>query len=209
MRNIQKYGFKVTIIGDGGVGKTSLIKKFTEGTFKTDYVKTIGAQFFKYSKKYKGAKIRLLFWDIAGQDDFVFLRPSFYKESSAGILVYSLEETNLGERSFENIQKWYDDIKKFCGDIPIMLFANKVDLIDDHNLNLSEIEAIVKEYNFLGYYITSAKTGKGVVKAFNAIIEHLYEKHKDLNVPRPTEKKKKEPKKEKVKKVKEKVIKIK
>jgi len=214
MRDIQKYGFKVTIIGDGGVGKTSLIKKFTEGTFKTNYVKTIGAQFFKYRKKVKGAKIRLLFWDIAGQDDFLFLRPSFYKESNAGILVYSLEETNLGERSFENIQKWHDDIKKFCGDIPIVLLANKVDLIDDHNLNLSEIEAVVNDQNFLGYYITSAKTGKGVVRAFNAIIELLYEKHKDLNVPIPKEKRKKKEKAKKekdikVKKVKEKVIKVK
>ena len=214
MRDIQKYGFKVTVIGDGGVGKTSLIKKFTEGTFKTDYVKTIGAQFFKYRKKVKGAKIRLLFWDIAGQDDFLFLRPSFYKESKAGILVYSLEETNLGERSFENLQKWHDDIKKFCGDIPVVLFANKVDLIDEHSLSLSEIEAVVNEHNFLGYYITSAKTGKGVVRAFNAIIEHLYHKYKDLNVPLPKEKKKKEEKAKKekdkkVKKVKDKVIKVK
>ncbi len=183
MRDSQKYGFKITVIGDGGVGKTSLIKKFTEGAFSTDYIKTIGAQFFKYSKKVKGAKIRLLFWDIAGQDDFLFLRPSFYKESSAGIIVYSLEETSLGELSFENIQKWYDDIKKFCGEIPLVLFANKVDLIDDHNLNTSEIEAIVDEQNFLGYYLTSAKTGKGVVEAFNAIIEHLHDKNKDLNVP--------------------------
>ena len=73
-------------------------------------------------------------------------------------------------------------------------------------MNTSEIEAIVNnDPTFLGYYITSAKTGKGVVKAFNAIIEHLHEKHKDLSVPRPKEKKKKEIK---VKKVKDKVIKV-
>ena len=209
MKDKQKYGFKVTIIGDGGVGKTSLIQKFTEGTFKTDYVKTIGAQFFKYSKKIKGAKIRLLFWDIAGQDDFLFLRPSFYKESSAGIIVYSLEKTNLGERSFANIKKWHDDIKKFCGDIPIVLFANKIDLIDEHDLNYDEIEAIANEENFLGFYITSAKTGKGVVKAFNAIIEVLHEKFKDLE-PLPSKKVKKKKEKEiKGKKVKEKIIKVK
>ena len=206
MRDSQKYGFKITIIGDGGVGKTSLIRKFTDGAFSKDYVKTIGAQFSKYSKKIKGAKIRLLFWDIAGQDDFLFLRPSFYKESSAGIIVYSLEETSLGERSFENIWKWHDDIKKFCGDIPLVLFANKADLIDEHTLDTSKIEAIVNDdQDFLGYYITSAKTGKGVVKAFNAIIEHLHNKHKDLNVPIPKEKKEKDPK---VKRVKDKVIKV-
>ncbi len=206
MRDSQKYRYKITIIGDGGVGKTSLIRKYTESAFSTDYVKTIGAQFSKYKKKVKGAKIRLLFWDIAGQDDFLFLRPSFYKGSSAGIIVYSLEKTRLGERSFENMQKWLEDIKKFCGDIPLVLFANKIDLIDEHTLNTSEIEAFVKEHNFLGYYITSAKTGKGVVKSFNAIIEHLHDKYKDLNVPRPKVKKEKEIK---VKNVKEKIIKVK
>ena len=205
MRDSQKYRYKITIIGDGGVGKTSLIRKYTDKSFSTDYVKTIGAQFSKYKKKIKGAKIRLLFWDIAGQDDFLFLRPSFYKGSNAGIIVYSLEKTRLGERSFENMQKWLEDIKKFCGDIPLVLFANKIDLIDEHTLNISEIEAFVKEQNFLGYYLTSAKTGKGVVKAFNAIIEHLHDKYKDLNIHPPKKKKKKDIK---VRKIKDKVIKV-
>jgi len=75
----KKLRFKVTIIGDGRVGKTSLIKKFTLGTFETDYVETIGAQFSKYDKNIDGDNIRLLFWDIAGQRDFDFLRPSFFQ----------------------------------------------------------------------------------------------------------------------------------
>ena len=181
MKDSQKFGFKITIIGDGSVGKTSLIKKFTQGSFQKEYIKTIGAQFSEFDAEISGDKIRLLFWDIAGQDDFLFLRPSFYRESRAAIIVYSLEENDLGKRSFEHIKNWHDDIKQYCGDIPIVVFANKVDLIKEDNLDKSLIQEVIKERNFLGYYLTSAKTGQGVYEAFNALIEILYYKYKKLS----------------------------
>ena len=172
----KKLRYKITVIGDGRVGKTSLISKYTLGAFDTDYIETIGAQFSKYDKEIDGDNIRLLFWDIAGQDSFDFLRPSFYRESDAAIIVYSLEKNQLGSRSFKNITNWHREVKQFCGEIPIVLFANKIDLIDEDKIELSEIEQIASENEFLGYYITSAKTGKGVHEAFNAIIEKLYNK---------------------------------
>jgi len=181
MKDSQKFGFKITIIGEGSVGKTSLIKKFTQGSFQKEYIKTIGAQFSEYDAEISGDTIRLLFWDIAGQDDFLFLRPSFYRESRAAIIVYSLEENDLGRRSFEHITDWLEDIKKYCGDIPIVLFANKVDLIDENNLNKTKIQELVKERDFLAYYLTSAKTGQGVHEAFNTIINKLYSKYKALS----------------------------
>lgn len=178
MAGTHKFRFKVSVIGDGQVGKTSLIKKFTQGSFEKDYIKTIGAQFSKYEKEIEGDEIRLIFWDIAGQDDFLFLRPSFYKESGAAIIVYSLEENELGKRSFEHIVNWYENIKKFCGEIPIILFANKSDLVEEDNLDVSLIQDLVKLHGFLGYYITSAKTGEGVHEAFNTLIDKLYSKSK-------------------------------
>ena len=181
MKDSQKFGFKITIIGDGSVGKTSLIEKFTQGSFQKEYIKTIGAQFSEYDAEISGDAIRLLFWDIAGQDDFLFLRPSFYRESRAAIIVYSLEENDLGKRSFEHITDWQEDIKKYCGDIPIVVFANKADLIEENNLDKMNIQEVVKEQDFLGYYLTSAKTGQGVHEAFNAIINNLYTKYKALS----------------------------
>ena len=178
MAGTHKFRFKISVIGDGQVGKTSLIKNFTQGSFEKDYIKTIGAQFSKYEKEIEGDEIRLIFWDIAGQDDFLFLRPSFYKESGAAIIVYSLEENELGKRSFEHIVNWYENIKKFCGDIPIILFANKLDLVEEDNLDVSLIQDLVKLLGFLGYYITSAKTGEGVHEAFNTLIDKLYSKSK-------------------------------
>ena len=169
----RKFRYKVTIIGDGRVGKTSLIKKYTEGSFKKEYIKTLGAQFSAYETEINRDKIRLLFWDIAGQDKFHFLRPNFFRNSKAAIIVYSLEENKLGRESLNHITDWYNVITKYCGKIPIVLFANKVDLVDDNKIDKSFIQDIVNKNSFLGYYITSAKTGKGVTDAFNAIIEAL------------------------------------
>jgi small GTP-binding protein len=115
----------------------------------------------------------LLFWDIAGQDDFHFLRPSFYRASKAAIIVYSLEENNLGLRSFENILAWHADVKEFCGDIPILIFANKVDLINEKSLNKVQLQNYINKHNFLKYVLTSALTGKGVHEAFNFLIDEL------------------------------------
>ena len=181
MTNSQEFGFKISIVGDGGVGKTSLIKKFTKGTFEKDYNKTIGAQFSRYDKEIKGDLINLNFWDIAGQDDFNFLHPLFYRESRGCIIVYSLEDNDLGEESFEHIENWHNELKKYCSDIPVVLFANKVDLIEEDNLDKSKIQEVVKERDFFGYYLTSAKTGQGVQESFNAIIEDLYDKFKVLS----------------------------
>jgi len=173
-----RFVFKITVIGDGEVGKTSLIKKFTKGSFKEDYIKTIGAQFSKYNEIIDNDEIKLAFWDIAGQDEFHFLRPSFFKESRAAIIVYSLEENKLGRESFKHITNWHDDIKKYCGDIPVIVFGNKVDLVDEENLDDVNILKLVNKRKFLGYYRTSAKTGKGVISAFHVIITELYNKYK-------------------------------
>ena len=178
MTNSQEFSFKISIIGDGGVGKTSLIKKFTKGTFEKDYIQTFGAQFSRYDREIEGDLVNLIFWDIAGQDDFKFLHPLFYRESKGCIIVFSLEENDLGEESFNHIENWHNELKKYCSDIPVILFANKVDLVEETSLIKTKIQEVTRELNFLGYFLTSAKTGQGVHEAFNVIIEKLYNRNK-------------------------------
>jgi len=178
MRNNEDkkgFVFKITVIGDGAVGKTSLIKKYTQGSFQKDYIKTLGAQFSKYDEEIEGDNCKLFFWDIAGQDEFNFMRPTFYKGSKAAIIVFS----HTDDDSFEHIPQWHDDIIKYCGDLPIILFGNKIDLLNKDDLDDEKAQEVVNDRNFLGYYRTSAKTGNGVYKAFQAIIKELYYRYKE------------------------------
>lgn len=116
----------------------------------------------------------MFFWDIAGQREFDFMRPTFYKGSKAAIIVFS----HTDEESFNKIPEWHEDIKSHVGDLPVVLFGNKIDLVDENNSD-EKIQDIVKERSFLGYFKTSAKTGLGVYEAFQAIIKNLYNKYKE------------------------------
>jgi len=179
------FVFKITVVGDGAVGKTSLIKQFTEGDFNEEYIMTLGAQFTKYTEEVEGVPCELFLWDIAGQDTFKKLRQSFYKGSKAAIIVFSHEDNKHGEESFKNIGTWYDDITKNVKNIPIVLFGNKIDLIDRESLNNKDktssnanIDILKKKHDFGGYYLTSALTGEGVTDAFKTLIKELYNKFK-------------------------------
>jgi len=174
------YGFKITVIGDGAVGKTSLIKKYTQGSFQKEYISTLGTQFSKYEEEIDGEKVELFLWDIAGQDQFQALRQRFYIGSSGAIIVFSHDPEQ--PKSYEHVRRWLDDLKKHCGSIPIILFGNKVDLVDEaslgSNLGLptadANVEQFAKENRFVGYYKTSALTGHGVTDAFKVLIKKLY-----------------------------------
>ena len=173
----HEFIFKVTVIGDGGVGKTSLIRRYTEDNFQKDYIMTLGAQLSNYNYKINGDEIKLIFWDIAGQDTHHYLRPAFFQGSHAGIIVFSLEESDHGKKSFGNVNKWLNNFKQHCGEIPIVLFGNKADLVDEETLNNDKIFKFAEKHSFSGYYKTSAKTGTGVKQALQVIIEELYKKY--------------------------------
>ena len=180
MSSEKGYGFKITVIGEHAVGKTSLIRKYTKGSFQKEYISTLGTQFSKYEENVDGEKVELYLWDIAGQDSFQALRQRFYIGSSGAIIVFSHAPEEV--ESFNRIEKWLFDLKKHCGNIPIVLLGNKVDLVDEGVLNSNQsiptadsiVERYTKEKKFIGYFKTSALTGQGVTEAFKALVKKLY-----------------------------------
>jgi len=176
----KEFKFKITVVGDGGVGKTTLVKKYTTGSFQKDYIATLGAQFSKYEEVIEGNQIKLFIWDIAGQDAFETMRSKFYNGSSAAIIVFSHAPEEV--TSFNRIDKWLKELNEYCGDIPIALFGNKIDLIDEKDLALNEdkvnsdfnVGKYSKDHNFIGYFKTSALTGHGVIEAFQKLVRDLY-----------------------------------
>ncbi|KKM94921.1 hypothetical protein LCGC14_1193360, partial [marine sediment metagenome] len=89
MKEGQKFRFKVAVIGDSQVGKTSLMDKFTKSSINRDYGKSLGVQVSMFDSEIEGNMIRLLFWDIAGSDEYHFLRLQIFKETRAALIVFS------------------------------------------------------------------------------------------------------------------------
>ncbi|MFX0032665.1 MAG: Rab family GTPase [Candidatus Hodarchaeota archaeon] len=169
--------FKITVIGDAAVGKTSLIKKYTKGEFQRNYISTLGTQFTRHEEVIEGVAIELILWDIAGQAAFEVMRQNFYTGSSGAIIVFSHSPNET--KSFNNIDKWLSEVREHCGNVQIALFGNKIDLISEEELQStalcdSNVEGYVKSHNFLGYYKTSALTGEGVYEAFYALAKRLH-----------------------------------
>ena len=176
----EEYKFKITVVGDPAVGKTTLIRKYTTGGFQKDYIATLGAQFSNYEERIEGKQVKLFIWDIAGQETFEMMRQKFYKGSRAAIIVFSHAPEEL--ESFNHIEKWFTELKKYCGDIPIALFGNKVDLINENELISNEekvnsdfnVGKFVNEHDIIEYFKTSALTGQGVIESFQKLVRELY-----------------------------------
>jgi GTPase SAR1 family protein len=105
------------------------------------------------------------------------MRQNFYTGSSGAIIVFSHSPNET--KTFNNIDKWLSEVREHCGNIQVALFGNKIDLLNEEQLESSElcdsnVEQYVKSHNFLGYYKTSALTGQGVYEAFCALAKRLH-----------------------------------
>ncbi len=169
-----EYAFKLILGGDGAVGKTSMVHRYVENEFATDYKSTIGTSIMKKECKFKELEstVRFIIWDLAGQAQFKRVRQSYLANAEAGILVYDV--TNRS--SFENIDKnWYREIKKASPDIVLILVGNKIDLESKRVVSRDEGEALAQNLT-LTYVETSAKTGENIDDAFKMLALQIIKK---------------------------------
>ncbi|MHA1477567.1 MAG: Rab family GTPase [Promethearchaeota archaeon] len=159
------YRIKVIIIGEAGVGKTSLVKKFVSGRFTSDYRISIGANLFvKELILNSDTDVSIQIWDIAGQEKWIKMRHLYYRGAHGALIVGDLTRGN----TFEQLKEfWNPDLKKFCGDIPKILVVNKVDL--EPIVSTSDIEKLAQDINVKAIISTSAKNGQNVEEAFHQI----------------------------------------
>ena len=163
--------YKLVMLGDEGVGKTSLIIQHTERRFSESYKMTIGtdisAKLIEVEQSGVKTKVYLIIWDIGGQEKYRILRESYLRGASGALLVY---DTTL-KSTYHHVYEWVDEAKKFCGGkIPMLLLGNKIDIVDQRKVQTEEGEKIAKELN-IEYYETSAKSGENVNKAFDEIVK--------------------------------------
>jgi Ras-related protein Rab-1A len=171
------YIFKIVLIGDTCVGKSCILVRFSDDVFNENYVTTIGVDFrFKTMiVKNKIAKIQI--WDTAGQERYRSITTAYYRGAAA--IIICCDSTN--KDSFYNLNNWIDEISKYTDkEVDKLILMNKCDLVDDRQIDKSEMAKFEKE-NGIKIMEVSAKTGNGIDKAFEYIIEKLIDKNEKKN----------------------------
>ncbi|MDO8056992.1 MAG: GTP-binding protein [Candidatus Hermodarchaeota archaeon] len=158
------YIFKVPVAGDGAVGKTSLIVRYTQGTFTDTYKMTIGTSFAVKTVDLGSVVVKLQIWDLAGQPHFGGVRPLFYQGSTGVIYVFSVTD----RASFDHLSGWLEEARKNAGNVPGILIGNKSDLANQRAVPREEAEAYAAQADLL-YMETSAKLDENVGDAFRNV----------------------------------------
>jgi small GTP-binding protein len=175
MTESLSWQFKVCLIGDGYVGKTSIRRKYIGEGFRSNYIPTLGVDFAQKYTETKDGNARLVIWDIAGQTQFQSLRRRYYEGCSGLILVFSV----VDRESFDNASKWLVEAHGFIEEFPpLLIVANKIDLRtyypEEDLISREEGEEFTKkiseQLNAPSIFIeTSALTGENIDEAFNRL----------------------------------------
>jgi len=163
--------YKVVILGDPTVGKTSTILRFTDNVFMRAYVPTMGLNITKKRFHLQDDNVELVLWDIGGQTKFEIIRKQFYEDASAFILMFDISNP----KSFANIPNWYQDIKNYFVNNPKIdgyLIGNKIDLITRRYVSQNDAIRLARALN-IKYFEISALTGENLESCFHNLANHL------------------------------------
>ena len=172
--------FKLCIFGDGGVGKTSLTKRYLTNSFDIDTKMTLGASIFVNYIEKEGKRIALQIWDFGGEEDFRFLLPAYAQGTSAGILMFDLTRFPTFNAIEEFITFFRDGLSIDRKDIPIVLVGGKMDLLEKRCVERKDALEAVEKFNLHSYLECSAKTGENVGELFDKIASTVIERQNNL-----------------------------
>ncbi|XP_056600471.1 ras-related protein Rab-18-B [Triplophysa dalaica] len=160
---------KILIIGESGVGKSSLLLRFTDDTFDPELSATIGVDFKVKTIAVDGNRAKLAIWDTAGQERFRTLTPSYYRGAQGVILVYDVTKRD----TFTKLENWLNELETYCtrNDLVKMLVGNKIDK-DNREVDRNEGLKFARKHSML-FIEASAKTRDGVQCAFEELVEKI------------------------------------
>ena len=166
-----EYTFKVLLIGDSSVGKTSLISRFVDDAFAQSYTATVGIDNKAKVVDLDGFRVKLQIWDTAGQERFRTLTTAYYRGAQGIALVYDITRPN----TFRNATYWMTSIEEHAPPgAKKILIANKADLYPDREISTPEGQGQASNCD-MSYFEVSAKTGEGVTEAFIALAQEMKE----------------------------------
>lgn len=156
---------KICLLGEFAVGKTSLIRRFVYDRFDDKYISTIGVKVSRKSvvvpKDDDLIDLKMLLWDLAGNEEFSQVRASYLRGSAGAVLVCDLTRMS----TLEKLDSYAQDLRKISPDAYLILAANKVDLMSDHQITVSDVRDVASRME-VPFYLTSAKEGDDVEDLF-------------------------------------------
>ena len=172
MAEVKRTLIPLMLLGDGQVGKTSLIARITGNEFDESLLTTIGKSSHTYEVELHGYNLKMKIWDTAGQERFKSMSVNVIKNAEGLLLTYSI----TSRESFNNLESWLKQLNdaKDISKIPIVIVGNKSDLEELRIVKYEEGKEFADKHNY-HFYEVSAKTGQNVKEAFYDIFEQLYE----------------------------------
>lgn len=167
----RSFTFKVVLLGEGCVGKTSLVLRYVENKFNDKHLSTLQASFLNKKLNIAGKRVDLAIWDTAGQERFHALGPIYYRDSNGAILVYDITD----EDSFQKVKNWVKELKKMLGTgVCICIAGNKVDLEKQRVVTVEEAEEYASSVG-AKHFLTSAKMNRGIEELFLDLSSRMIE----------------------------------
>ena len=167
--------FKLILIGDSSVGKSNILLNYLKGEFDKNSKATVGVEFGTKNIMINNKKIKIQIWDTAGQERYRSITSAYYKGAKGALIVYDITRKN----TFDNIDKWISDLK-LNGDknICILIVGNKSDLNEQREVD-KELGKKKAEMFKTAFMETSALNGENISKAFEEVIEQIYQLNKN------------------------------
>lgn len=168
---------KLVLLGDGRVGKTSLVLRYVNNTFHEQQTATIQASYLTKRLNVGGTVVTLAIWDTAGQERFHALGPIYYRDADAALLVYDV----LDSDSFKRVKNWVKELRQMAPkNIILAIACNKSDLVQSQKVDLQDSERYAVSIG-ASHFVTSAKLNTGIDDVFLDIASRVLEQRKNTN----------------------------
>ena len=162
--------FKLLLLGDSSVGKTSILLKYISNKFDESNISTTGVDYMEKIIDYNKFKITLQIWDTSGEEKFRSITKNFYRNADGLLVVFDLTK----KESFSHVQSWINEAKENNDKLKLILIGNKLDLKDGRIVTI-DVAKKFAEKNNLKYIETSAKDGTNINESFQTIIDLLFD----------------------------------
>lgn len=166
------YNFKVVLLGEGCVGKTSCVLRYVEDKFNDRHLTTLQASFLNKKLNIRGKRVNLAIWDTAGQERFHALGPIYYRDANGALLIYDITDAD----SFNKVKNWVKELRKMLGtDICLTIAGNKTDLESERHVSVEAAEEYARSVGARHHH-TSAKLNRGIEEMFLDLSQQMISK---------------------------------